>query len=565
MKTIIYPTELARLIERAERLYTLPQVAVRILQLTAVPQPDLRAIKDCLECDPALTVKLLRTVNSSLFGLSRAVTNLNQALNVLGMNPLKMLVLGFCLPEKLFLGINAVVLQRYWRRTLIHATAARELCRQRLSSTADDAFVAGLLGNVGQLALIQEFGEVAARLPDVALAEGEDLTRLEIETLGVDHVTLGTALLEKWNLPGVLVRVVATGLAEPKIAQLPKTEQPLADILRVADRLADCLAENRQELWPDVFEVLTGRLGMNISQVQQLVAVMQEQVAQLTEVLLLELPDGQDYQAILQAALERLGGMAAEQVAQQLRGRQLRQLEHERPCGGMLNASPPGLRSTSGGPVPPAQRLAVAALMPAIPKKDEITVVLPAYTAWDCHPGVALAERVRTLRSMPRVFQEVDQAFVQQATVMAEQCRAAHAPLSLVLLAVDKAADLILLRGLPAVEGLLNTMAAAVRAAEHPGVLVWQISEIQFALALPDCERKRAIDIANDLQTRAEAFSTYGTKNQGQPSMTLSIGIATVSQVPKNFLAATLITAAQRCLGSAQLSGGKAIKSIEVA
>ena len=133
------------------------------------------------------------------------------------------------------------------------------------------------------------------------------------------------------------------------------------------------------------------------------------------------------------------------------------------------------------------------------------------------------------------------------------------------LLAVDKAADLILLRGLPAVEGLLNTMAAAVRAAEHPGVLVWQISEIQFALALPDCERKRAIDIANDLQTRAEAFSTYGTKNQGQPSMTLSIGIATVSQVPKNFLAATLITAAQRCLGRAQLSGGKAIKSIEVA
>ena len=73
-------TTLDRLVAKAGQLHSLPAVAMEVLRLTDNPQVDARALKECIENDPALTGKLLRVVNSSLFGLSREVSDLNQAL-----------------------------------------------------------------------------------------------------------------------------------------------------------------------------------------------------------------------------------------------------------------------------------------------------------------------------------------------------------------------------------------------------------------------------------------------------------------------------------------------------
>src|SRR5688572_27590220 len=100
-------------IQRTERLYSLPAVALEVLRLTSEPRVDARAVKECIERDPALTTRILRVVNSSLFAATRQVTDLNQALALLGTRPLKMLVLGFSLPKELFSGIEADVLGRY--------------------------------------------------------------------------------------------------------------------------------------------------------------------------------------------------------------------------------------------------------------------------------------------------------------------------------------------------------------------------------------------------------------------------------------------------------------------
>jgi len=86
-------------VERTGQLYSLPAVAMEVLRLTSEPKFDARAIKDCLERDPALATRVLKVVNSSLFGLSRPIGDLNQALALLGTRPLKMLVLGFSLPK----------------------------------------------------------------------------------------------------------------------------------------------------------------------------------------------------------------------------------------------------------------------------------------------------------------------------------------------------------------------------------------------------------------------------------------------------------------------------------
>src|SRR5690606_1118285 len=121
---------LQQLVACSRELYTLPRVAMEVLELTDRPNVDIPALRKCVEHDPALTTKVLRVVNSSLFGLPRQVTDLNHALTLLGVKPLKMLVLGFSLPPDLFAGLQAEVLQQYWRRSIIKAVAAREIARR---------------------------------------------------------------------------------------------------------------------------------------------------------------------------------------------------------------------------------------------------------------------------------------------------------------------------------------------------------------------------------------------------------------------------------------------------
>ncbi len=181
---------LDRFVDRVSKLYTLPAVAVQVLQLTAHPRVDAHAMKDCLEKDPALTSKVLRVVNSSLFGLTSKVSDLNQALALLGIKPLKLLVLGFSLPDKLFVGMAGDILHRYWRRSLTKAVAARELSQTVWNLPGDEAFLAGLLQDLGVLVLLQELGEPYVKLLDLAYAKAPAVTPFEGKSLGFDHVQL---------------------------------------------------------------------------------------------------------------------------------------------------------------------------------------------------------------------------------------------------------------------------------------------------------------------------------------------------------------------------------------
>src|SRR5437764_3227847 len=174
-------------VERTGQLYSLPAAAAQVLRLADEPQLDRHAIKQCLEGDPALVVRILRVVNSSLFGPPRQVTELNQALTLLGIRPLKMLVLGFSLPKELFAGLEAEVLERYWRQTLVKAVAVREISERLWRVPGDEPFLAALIQDIGMLALIQQLGPSYERLLAHVQSAGGSLIECELDTLGFDH------------------------------------------------------------------------------------------------------------------------------------------------------------------------------------------------------------------------------------------------------------------------------------------------------------------------------------------------------------------------------------------
>ena len=251
-------------------------------------------------------------MNSSLFGLSRDVSDLHQALALLGIKPLKLLVLGFSLPGGLFAGVEAKVLGWYWRHTLTKAVAAREISQCFWKMPGDDAFVAGLLQETWACCCscsnsARRTGAVPGpRAGPRAGSGGHGGPSHGLRT----HGPLGP-LAEPVELAGGPGR--GRGLPPPA---MPATALPHN---RVPGRTGGAALSDRQ---PHVLTQLleAGRAYHHLaeSQLETLLNELEEKVQQLASVLSLELPAGLEYRDVLAAAHRQLAGVAT-QAAEELR------------------------------------------------------------------------------------------------------------------------------------------------------------------------------------------------------------------------------------------------------
>jgi HD-like signal output (HDOD) protein len=296
-----------QIVEGTGQLYSLPAAAAEVLRLTAEPRIDARRVRECLELDPALTARILKVVNSSLFSLSRQVTDLGQALSLLGTRPLRMLVLGFSLPKELFAELEGEVLGRYWRHSLIKAVAARELAERVWQIPGDEAFTAGLVQDIGILALCQQVGPSYVQFLDHLQQHGGNLIDRELETLGFDHAVLTARLLSHWGLPASLCAAISVPPDERAVAALAPAERALPQILHLAELAARLVEQPYGPALHDLLKVGGRYVRLTYESLQPVIAVLQQKVEQLAEVLDLALPEGESYTDLLVAAHRRLG------------------------------------------------------------------------------------------------------------------------------------------------------------------------------------------------------------------------------------------------------------------
>ncbi|MDG2424084.1 MAG: GGDEF domain-containing protein [Phycisphaerales bacterium] len=193
------------------RLPTLPAVAAEVLEMTAAAEIDLQKIADTVQLDQALAAKVLRTVNSSYYGLSRPCGTVQQAMVFLGLNTVKTLVLSFSLVDTIDgqgrdrLGFN---FSEYWQRSIHTAVAARELARLQGSWDPEEAFFAGLMQDFGMIALYQRFGRQYVEAIEALRGDHHELCRLEHDLFQVTHADIGATVAEQWMLPPAQVAAI---------------------------------------------------------------------------------------------------------------------------------------------------------------------------------------------------------------------------------------------------------------------------------------------------------------------------------------------------------------------
>ncbi|AKC87501.1 GGDEF domain-containing protein [Pseudoxanthomonas suwonensis] len=185
-----------------------PAVALRIIELAQDPGADLNATARVIGMDPALSARMLRVANSPLYAGRRRVDNLGQALTLLGFNATLSLALGFSLVQGLR-GSNgtAAEQERIWRRSALAALVARLLGGHAGLERLEDLMLAGLLQDVGALALLQALPEEYAALRAGAPGNAA-LPELERAAFGADHAEVGAWLARHWRLPVYLVDAI---------------------------------------------------------------------------------------------------------------------------------------------------------------------------------------------------------------------------------------------------------------------------------------------------------------------------------------------------------------------
>lgn len=196
-----------RYLDNIRDLPVMPEVAAKVLNLAEGKlEISFKELEAIIRVDPALTAKILKIANSAMYARQREVKSLQTAITLLGFKNIRSLVLLIS-AASMFPRLRKSGFHReYWRHSLVSAVLARSLAvRCGKPDTAEEAFIAGLLHDIGQAALFTSAPEKYAEALEAEKLGAMLLETIEEQLFGVNHRQVGGALLRKWNFPAPLV------------------------------------------------------------------------------------------------------------------------------------------------------------------------------------------------------------------------------------------------------------------------------------------------------------------------------------------------------------------------
>jgi diguanylate cyclase (GGDEF)-like protein len=278
------------------------------------PDGDIGELADILARDPILAGQVLRVANSAFYYRGAEVTSLHRAAMVLGMRALKVVALGFTLSNDMpQTGVAAGLdLKVYWHRSVLNAVIARSLARSVDQPIAEEAFLCGLLSDIGKLVLTH-----AARVayaPLVAEDGGWPSDALERERLGFVASEAAERLLRGWQVPEMLVLGSAFADRPDDLpAEVSDEARRIAGLVGLAHLgAAIVFAEDASGPIVRFADEVARRVGLSSDDIEALIAGLEEESREIASMLALELPSGISYQGLLEQARNLIVSMSVD-------------------------------------------------------------------------------------------------------------------------------------------------------------------------------------------------------------------------------------------------------------
>lgn len=273
-----------------EELPVLPTVVSRLMALDPRSEGYFEEVRELIESEPNFATRILAAANSAASAPSSPITTIPAAIARIGSIGARNLVFA--------LGVTRVFVPRddweksLWRHALQTASAARALA-SRLGDPevqADEAYICGLLHDVGRFVMFQEAPDALRRIDEGGWDTADELVDLEKQICGLTHADLGAMACERWRLPDTIVEVVRNHhrkefTASRKVTRLTGLIH-LADIAMFPSALpgASDLAElGEEEVWSSLHNLLPPFLHLGTHELYALVAEATRQAEMVAE------------------------------------------------------------------------------------------------------------------------------------------------------------------------------------------------------------------------------------------------------------------------------------------
>ena len=191
---------------------SLPSLYFRILRAMDSPEASLADVGEIIAEDPGMMVKILQLVNSAFFGLARRISNPVEAVQILGLQKVRSLVLSVhvfsCFDQA---RMKSFPLARLWSHSIATSQIAQKICRAERAdkATSEEAVLACMLHDVGKVILASGDPDRYQSAVGLAHKRHRPLFEVEREVFGVSHAEVGAFLLSQWGLPLSVIEAIA--------------------------------------------------------------------------------------------------------------------------------------------------------------------------------------------------------------------------------------------------------------------------------------------------------------------------------------------------------------------
>ncbi len=281
-----------------------PAIALKILEAVRKDENSFDELAQIISVDPALTVRILKIANSSLYGFPNPVDSLSQATALIGTNALKNIALSFVIVQDFQdAPQGSFDLTLFWRRAITAAVAAETLA-EYISLHYQDLFVSALLQDIGVLILYLSDAATYTSLQDEKRVTGKTTCEIEQQKFGFDHSEVGNHLLATWSLPETIHQPI-------RFHHSDEVDDPYKDaalILQLADKIAAIYhGIHSNSKFVTVHEGLKNCYQLSEEQIDQLIDTVGEKAYEILDLFAIDPGDIKPFSLIMQEANEELG------------------------------------------------------------------------------------------------------------------------------------------------------------------------------------------------------------------------------------------------------------------
>jgi two-component system, cell cycle response regulator len=296
-----------RKIESGYSLPVLSPVAAKLIEIASNDMATVQDLASLIEKDPALTVRLLRMANSALFKVGNPVATIEQAIQRIGFDRLRVMALSLSLRDTFPMGkVGTMDYEEYWRTSLYQALMAKAIAKNLRNCNPDEAFVSGLVLEIGLLIFFDLMIKGKGASAELSLHPMKHLIAWEETNYSINHREIGEAALRYWQFPEAVVQCQRYYLFQGKEVDVP----PLARVCETARECASLLCQQSMQ-WHVLFRKATDLYGMSQDLMTDILADTFDEVQDVADSLKVQLKKKKELEDLMKKARATLVKLSA--------------------------------------------------------------------------------------------------------------------------------------------------------------------------------------------------------------------------------------------------------------